>query len=345
LDIDQGSGGDNNVVVKDWLEEGRKHLDDTREALRFLCEPVETPKEVEQFLHYFCGDAGDPHALTDTEALRIAFYKAVAAFVRAYAALAQSMEEAGYSPAEAAAIPHEVETFGDLRAAIKRHSGEELDIKPFEADMRHLLNTYVQADPAEELGDIADLSLTELIIRTGIHDAIATKLNAKGQLSKKSIAEGIINNLRKTIIRDQLTDPRFYSQMSELLHDLIRQSRADALAYEEFLRTAEALARQLATRSPDIGTPLALKGNREASAIFNNLSDLPGSRFTCPEHADARANLALLIDRTIREKAPAGWQGDDTRERQVLNAIFPVLNRDREATSALFEIIKHQAGY
>lgn len=126
---------------------------------------------------------------------------------------------------------------------------------------------------------------------------------------------------------------------------LVAVSTTGALAYEEFLRTAEALARQLATRSPDVGTPLALKGNREASAIYNNLSGLPGSLFACPEHTDARAELALSIDRTIREKAPAGWKGDDTRERLVLNAIFPLLNRDREATSALFDIVKHQAGY
>ena len=43
--------------------------------------------------------------------------------------------------------------YGDTRAAIKRHSGEELDIKPYEADMRHLINTYIQADPAADLGD------------------------------------------------------------------------------------------------------------------------------------------------------------------------------------------------
>jgi hypothetical protein len=44
---------------------------------------------------------------------------------------------------------------------------------------------------------------------------------------KNAIAEGIINNVRKTIIRDQLTDPRFYEQMSKLLDDLIKQSRDD----------------------------------------------------------------------------------------------------------------------
>jgi type I restriction enzyme R subunit len=42
-----------------------------------------------------------------------------------------------------------VEFHTDIRAAIKKHSGEELDIKPYEADMRHLINTYIQADAAD----------------------------------------------------------------------------------------------------------------------------------------------------------------------------------------------------
>ncbi len=56
--------------------------------------------------------------------------------------------------------------------------------------------------------------------------------------------------VRKTIIRGQLTDPRFYEQMSKPLDDLIQQSRADTAAYEEFLRKAEALVRRLAERRP-----------------------------------------------------------------------------------------------
>ena len=87
-----------------------------------------------------------------------------------------------------------------------------------------------------------------MIIETGIHDAIARKLNAKGKLSRNAIAEGIINNVRKTIIRDQLTDPRFYDEMSKLLDDLIKQKRADTAAYEAFLQNAEALVRRLARK-------------------------------------------------------------------------------------------------
>jgi type I restriction enzyme R subunit len=47
----------------------------------------------------------------------------------------------------------------------------------------------------------------------------------------------------------------------------------------------------------------------------------------------------------MREHAPAGFRGDDVREKQVLNALFPIMSRDREATQAVFEIIKKQFCY
>ena len=353
-ELDAESGGDDdNVHLKDWLSEGKKRLDEAREALSYLCEPVLLPREVEQYLHYFCGDAANPNALNETEALRISFYKAVAVYVRAFAAIAQDLAEAGYTDSEAAAIKQEVEFYGEIRSAIKKHSGEELDIKPYEADMRHLLNSYVQADRATDLGTLSEMSLTESIIETGIHDAIARKLNEKGKLSRNAIAEGIINNVRKTIVRDQLTDPRFYEQMSTLLDDLIKQSREDAAAYEEFLRKAEALVKRLAARQFDDGVPAALHGRREATVVYNNLPQiLAAGRARADrvegapaEYGDERLRLALKIDRVMREQAPAGWKGDQAREAQVLNALFPLLDRKREVTLALFELVKNQPGY
>jgi type I restriction enzyme R subunit len=352
LDIDQGSGGTNNVELKDWLKEGRKQLDGAREALRYLCEPVPLPREMEQFLHYFCGDAANPQALTDTEQLRISFYKSVATFVRAYADIAQNMTEAGYTDGEAAALQKDVSFYSDTRSAIKKHSGEELDIKPYEADMRHLLNTYVQADPAEDMGNLNSLSMTEMIVETGIHDAIARKLNAKGKLSLNAIAEGIINNVRKTIIRNHLTDPRFYAEMSQLLDDLIKQSRSDAAAYEAFLKNAEALVMRMSKKDPTAGVPAVLHGKPEAIVLFNNLPSILSSGSSVPpeespEEQENRAALALRIDQVMRENAPANWKEDidGPKGTQVLNALFKVMSKNREATLAIFEIIKNQGGY
>lgn len=353
-ELDTESGGDDsNIKLKDWKEEGRAKLEAAREALSYLCAPVSQPQGIEQYIHYFCGNAADPAALNDTEALRIAFYKAVAAYVRAYADMAQGLDDIGYGATQAAVYERETAFYSEVRDAIKNHSGEELDIKPFEADMRHLINTYIQADPANLLGDLSSLSLTELIIETGVHDAIAKKLNAKGNLSRDAIAEGIINNVRKTIIRDQLTDPKFYEQMSKLLDDLIQQKRDDTASYEQFLKDAEALAKQLGKAGHGgSDLPKALHGNHEASVLYNNLApewldELQEgmTRDEPPYYGDAKLRLALLLDEAVREKAPAGWKGDPAREAQVLNAIHPILMKNRAATLAIFEIIKNQPGY
>ena len=216
-----------------------------------------------------------------------------------------------------------------------------------------MLNTYVQAEPAAGLGELSELSLTELIVETGIHDAIARKLNEKGKLSRNAIAEGIINNVRKIIVRERLTDPRFYEQMSKLLTDLIAQSRDDAAAYEEFLRRAETLAKRLHAKQPEEGVPAALHGRREATVIFRNLPRILAAAQTVGDQqlisaahqVDECLRLTIEIDRAVREQAPAGWKGDQTREAQVLNALFPLLNRNREVTQAVFDLVKNQPGY
>lgn len=84
--------------------------------------------------------------------------------------------------------------------------------------------------------------------------------------------------------------------------------------------------------------------------IFTNLPDILAGgasvlREESPLENEARAALALKIDQAMREHAPAGWKGDDTREKQVLNALYPIMSRDRQATQAIFEIIKNQPGY
>jgi type I restriction enzyme, R subunit len=345
LDLDDGGEDENNVHMKDRLKEGKAQLDATREALHYLCEPVQAPKELEQYLQYFCGNAADPDALSNTEPLRVEFYKAVANFLRAFAAIALDLTDAGYTDKEATDLRREVDFFADIRSAIKKVSGEELDTKPYEADMRHLLNTYVQADPADPQGTLDNFSLLELIVETGIHDAIANKLNERGKLSRNAIAEGIINNVRRTIIRDQLTDPMFYQQMSKLLDDLVAQSRDSAEKYEEFLKKAEVMARQMASKGKASAHPSSLDGHPEAIVLFNNLPGIQGVTWECPADPEDRATLALTLDQAMQQHAPAAWKGDQARESRVKNALYPLMDKDKAATLALFDIIKNIPGY
>jgi type I restriction enzyme R subunit len=133
--------------------------------------------------------------------------------------------------------------------------------------------------------------------------------------------------------------------MSRLLDDLILQKRNDTLAYEEFLQRAEELVKRMAGKQPTGGIPAVLHGKLEAIVLFNNLASIAATTFQCPTDEGTKAKLALEIDLVMREQAPAGWKGDDIREKQVLNALFPIMVRDRVATQAIFEIIRNQPGY
>lgn len=92
-------------LLTDRLEKACDRLEETREVVKALCEPVMAPRDTRDYLHYFCGaDTTDKTALATNEPKRVALYQAVAALMRAYANLANEMTEAGYSPQSAATI-------------------------------------------------------------------------------------------------------------------------------------------------------------------------------------------------------------------------------------------------
>src|SRR5438093_3324114 len=92
-------------------------------------------------------------------------------------------------------------------------SGETLDLKPYEADMRHLIDTYIEADEPRKISPFDNLSLLELIVKTGIAQAI-NSLPGGLKSNQEAVAETIENNVRRKIIKEHLNDPAYYEKMS-----------------------------------------------------------------------------------------------------------------------------------
>jgi len=86
--------------------------------------------------------------------------------------------------------------------------------------------------------------LLELIVKTGIADAIAQRLGRLGD-NTRAIAETIENNVRRKIIKESLNDPAFFETMSELLDEIIGLRRTKAIEYEEYLQRIADLARRV----------------------------------------------------------------------------------------------------
>jgi len=350
-ELDNSAGGsDPDVVLHDRLKKGRERLDNAIETLDLLCEPVEPPKGELEHIHYFCGNTEIKTDLQEREPPRSALYKATATLVRSYANISDELDASGYSDKDIVKVKDKINHYLNLRDIIRKASGEFLDLKTYEADMRHLIDTYIEADEPRKISPFDDMSLIDLIVKTGIANAIASQLGGlKG--NRDAISESIENNVRSKIIKEHLNDPAFYEKMSALLDEIIALRKEKAIEYEEYLKRIAELAKRLAAgMSDDTPKELDTPGRR---AIYNLLKvevetkGLPG---ICEFSADwdfpgePTLHLALKIDEAIRNVRPDSWRGVESRERVIKQALFGVLGKS-DTVEQLFLIIKAHREY
>lgn len=319
-------------LLTDRLDQARDNLDEALERIRALVEPVAPPKNTLQYQQYFCAiEPGNAEQLKDNESKRVELYKAVAAVTRAFANLANDMNAAGYSDAEVEAIRTEIDHYVAVRAEVKLGAGEDIDFKQYEAGMRFLLDTYINAHASEVVSNFEDTGLVDLIVKLGAQNALA-KLPKGIQKDPEAVAETIINNMRRVIIDERPTNPKYYDSMSKLLDDIIAERHQQALQYEAYLAKILEAANRLGTKEP--------------------LTDYPGSLDTDAKRAlydslDRDEQLALAVDKAVLESKRASWIGNPLRERRVENSIIEVLPDDfgEQRLEALIELLKAQHDY
>jgi len=329
-------------LLKDRLQQGREHLEESREAIKALCEPVEPPYDTQAYLHYFCAaESGNDEQLKANEAKRIALYKMTASFLRAYANLANEMILAGYTEAEAEEIRCEVAHFESIRQEVKLASGDYVDMKLYEPAMRHLLDTYIRAEESEKMDAFDDLTLVELIVERG-EDAVES-LPKGMQTNREAMAETIENNVRRLIIDEMEVNPKYYEKMSELLDALIQQRKQEALEYKVYLTRIVELTRKVCKPETHSAYPEEIKTSA-LRALYDNL-EVQSYRVQDKPDSETRAEKALAIDYAIRKVKKADWRGNCFKEREVRNAIRSELGEDKERIDKLLEIVKKQRDY
>jgi len=351
-ELDRSAGGvDSAVLMQNRLEMGRKRLDDAVEALALLCEPVAPPRGELEHIRYFCGNTEIAADLAAREPQRVMLYKGVVGLLRAWANVADELGAAGYSEADGARLRGLLDHYVKLREIVRKASGETLDLKPYEADMRHLIDTYIEAEEPRQISPFEGVGLLDLIVKTGIAGAIAAKLGElKG--NRDAIAETIENNVRSKIVKEHLNDPAFYERMSALLDGIIKQRKERAEEYEQYLQRIAQLVQQVeAGRSEEAPIELTTPGRR---ALYNNLqpwlATKPADRVaeSLPTYgadaADPALSLALRIDETVKAIRPDGWRGNPAKENTIKAALFALL-QDAEQVERIFLVVKAQGEY
>jgi len=316
-------------LLSDRLDKARERLEEARQAIKALCEPVQAPRDTQDNIRYFCAqDTSDKEQLKENEAKRIALYRLTTSLIRAYAAIANEMPEAGYSAQQVELIRGEVDYYEKVRMEVKLASGDYIDLKMYEPAMRHLIDAYIRSEDSRKVSAFDDLTLIQLIVERGA--AAVAELPAGIAAHPTAVAETIENNLRRLIIDEQPLNPKYYERMSELLDALIQKRKADAIGYAEYLQQIAALTRQAA--NPGGGgaayPPALNTGARRA--LYDNLGQ--------------DEELAVKLDRVIYTTRQDGWRDHKIKERQLRNAIQEVL-QDDDKTRQVMQLVRERVEY
>ena len=316
-------------LLSDRLEKAKEKLDIARESVKALCEPVDPPKTTIDYIHYFVGqDTLDADQREVNEQKRKDLYKYVGSFTRGYANLANEMQEAGYTKEEANKIKEETKYYEKIRLEIMHASSEYIDLKSYEGDMRHLIDSYIFADESTVISEFEEFTLMDLIVKDG-EEAIES-LPAGIKKDKEAVAETIENNIRKLIVDETPTNPNYYEKMSELLDDIIKRRKEEALEYEKYLKEIIELARKSKHTEDSNSYPSHINTNAKR-AFYDNLNE--------------DDEMAMKIDEALVYGRPDGFRHSAIKKRQVKNLIRNCVGDDDILVEKLYKIAESQSEY
>lgn len=317
-------------LLTDRLKKSKERLEEARESIKALCEAVNEPKNNIDYQHYFCGDTSDKEALKENEPKRVALYKLTVTLIRAYANLANEFTEAGYSQSEFETIKKEVVYYTELRDLIKNSSGDYIDLKKYEADMRRLIDTYIKADDSEVVEIFEEMGIIELLVNNSSEE-FEKKVPKGMKQTRDSMAENIENNVRRLITDESPTNPKYYEKMSELLDALIKERKENAIEYKKYLEKIKDLAKQSKPKgnhtSGNYPKDINTSGKR---ALYDNL--------------EQDEDLVFRLDTVLEISITDNWIGNKIKEKKVRKSIALIID-DEEQIDKIMNIIKEQDEY
>ncbi|MDR0909924.1 MAG: HsdR family type I site-specific deoxyribonuclease, partial [Spirochaetaceae bacterium] len=309
-------------LMKNRLDDAKKYLDSTLEELDDLCEGVAMPRKQIDYYHYFCGENGVGGEDDEScSRIREKLYKLVNRLIRAWTAIKGEMTEAGYTIQEQAEIEEKVVFYSQLKTEIGRASGDFIDLKAYETDMRRLIDTYIKADDSRKIGGFDDYTLLDFVIAQG---------EEFGGKSKEAAAEAIENNIRKKVVEKIQINPKYYAKMSEILDELIKARHESAISYEELLKHYVDLVKKTETPENNPRYPESIRHSGALRTFYDN----------CGEDEE----LAIAIDKAVRENIQANFRYNDFRVKKIKRALFDIL-KSQDEVERIYKLVEQQKEY
>ncbi len=319
-------------LLKDRIQTAKEKLTTSLENARALCEPVRPPKETIDYIDFFCGDSEKPDDLHNTAQQRIALYRATSSLIRAYANIANEMAEAGYNKKEREQIREEVKYYEAVKTEIRLASGDHIDLKAYEPAMRHLIDTYIDAEESKKISAFDDLTIIDLIVKSGV--SAVESLPESIKKKNEAVASVIENNVRRVIVEEKPTNPKYYEKMSVLLEEIIRRRKDDSLNYADYLEKIAQFIQNMKNPSSLTTYPKSIDTDAKR-ALHDNL--------------DNNEEVTLKVNDAILKNKPDAWRGHRIKERTVRLAIKRALAecglKDMDTIEMVLDLARKQKDY
>lgn len=195
--------------------------------------------------------------------------------------------------------------------------------------MRHLIDTYINADEVRKISSLEDMSLIEIIVKRGVDFVDELPDGIKG--NNEASAETIENNVRRKIIEKTETNPKYFEKMSMLLNELIAERKRAAISYEEYLKRVVELSKKVHKQENDTNYPDDIRKSRALMSLYDNL--------------DKDEELAKKLHYKILSERQDGWRGDPIKSRRMEGIIYSCVGDDDNKIKDIFKIAENQGEY
>lgn len=332
--FDQFDKEDVDGLIKNRYDEAKSELEGSLTSLEALIENVAMPQADTDFINYFCGDDSENDEKT---ARRDTLYALTASLSRSFANCCDRLvSDYGYSEDDVDYLRNDISGYNKIKEMIKLASCDYIDLKPYEVDMRYILDTYIRAEDTKVVSELGNMSLVELLLQGRTTTPADLVKDLPGNDEAK--AETIDNNLQHEIVRKMSSNSVYYGKLSEMLKKIIMQRKVEAMSYEEYLRQVVELAEAIL--------------HPESNSIYPDEIKYSAARRALYDHFEENVELTIDVDGAIRISIEPEWKRNFQKQQRIRLAIYKKLllhmytnEKATEETNNVFDIAQRQDEY
>lgn len=322
-------------IIKNRYDEAKSEMVGSIASLKDLFENISDPKEDVDYIDYFCGNNSEDDENTGR---RDILYSLTSSLTRSFVNCSDKLvSDYSYSEEQVKKLRSDISGYNKIKEMVKLASNDYIDLKPYEADMRYILDTYIRAEDTTIVSELENMTLVELLIENTTTTPVEALIqDLPGDNNAK--AEIIKNNLQHEIVKKMSSNEVYYGKLSEMLEKIIEERRIEAMSYEEYLRQVVELAQAILHPEDSSVYPETIKDSEAKRALFDYLNQVE--------------QVAIDIDNAIRQAIRPDWKRNFQKQQNIRNATYHYLLKygfsEDEATekaNSIFNIAERQAEY